>query len=37
MLDIAIMVGYESQSSFARAFKVETGVTPTAWRNTSRG
>jgi len=31
---IATQVGYESEASFSRAFKRETGIAPTAWRAT---
>lgn len=33
IVDIAMTVGYESTSSFTRAFKTEVGVAPVSWRN----
>lgn len=33
---IATRVGYESEASFSRAFKRETGASPAAWRKTRR-
>lgn len=33
ILDIALMMDYASQSSFHRAFKSYTGVTPKAWQD----
>lgn len=34
--DIAAAVGYETQQSFNRVFRQETGATPTAWRRDNR-
>jgi AraC-like DNA-binding protein len=36
LADVATEVGYESESSFSRAFKREAGAPPSTWRNRAR-